>query len=141
MTKITIKTILCVIAFAATLSAVIICFMYPKVKCELFPNQAIASEPSPDGKVIATILESKRNNKSNYLGSDIQFFLSLEYDNSTAIFTRDLTEGFGSYEGGVHGLRWLSADRILIERYVADRESNIIFDLMSHSWLKQEMRE
>ncbi len=116
------------------LPVVLLAFACAKNECEPFPSDVIASATSPDGQAVAKILEFGPGDGGGMLGIDVQFFLSIEQNGTTAIITRELSEGFGTYEGGVSGVRWLDAHRVLVERAISDRPANLVYELNSGSW-------
>jgi hypothetical protein len=116
------------------LPIVLLAFACTKNECEPFPSDVIASATSPDGQAVARILEVHPGDGGGMLGTDVQLFLSIERNGTTAIITRDLSEGFGTYEGGVSGVRWLGVHRVLVKRAISDRPANIVYELNSGSW-------
>ena len=101
---------------------------------EILPTKIILEKISPNGKVTAQIIEGEKIQGFNALGSNTRFYLSLQYPNSRHLILRDLSEGFGSYEGGVLGLKWLNSSLVYIERMVSDQQADIIYDLSINAW-------
>lgn len=91
-------------------------------------------QENPKNEVTAQILEGEMIDSSNLLGSNQRFYLSLKYRRSQHLILRDLSEGFGTYEGGVVGIRWLDPDRLYIERIVADKQTDLIYNISSNTW-------
>jgi hypothetical protein len=101
---------------------------------EILPRDIIMEQKSPDKKITAQIIEGEKIEGFNPLGSNKRFYLALQYPDSRHLILRDLSEGFGSYEGGVSGLKWLNSSRIYIERIVSDHQADIIYDLSINAW-------
>lgn len=108
--------------------------------CGPFPSEVVASAVSVDGTATARVL-AFRDEPGNMLGAGVQFYLSIERNGSTIVITRDLSEGFGTYEGGIEELLWLDPDRILVKRVVSDRPADIIFELSSGRWEESQNTE
>lgn len=104
------------------------------VDSQLLPTKIIYKQKSPDQKIIAEILEGKAIEGFNPLGSDVRFYLTLKYQNSSHLIIRELSEGFGTYEGGVFGVKWLDENRVYIERAVGDQKADLIYDITKHEW-------
>lgn len=104
------------------------------VGSEILPINIIIEQKSPNNMVTAQIVEGEKIEGINPLGSNERFYLSLRYSNVQHLVLRDLSEGSGSYEGGVFGLKWLDSNRIYIERIVSDRQANLIYDISEHAW-------
>lgn len=102
---------------------------------EPLPQKIIQKEISPDGKTEALLFEDDTGESMNFLGSHSRNYLGLKRNNITYIISRDLTEGSGSYEGGVLGIRWIDDHQILIERVIGDQQKDIIFDINQENWL------
>ncbi len=56
---------------------------------------------SPDKATTALLFNDTTGESMNFLGSDERNYLGLKKNNVTYIIARDLTEGFGTHEGGV----------------------------------------
>lgn len=111
-----------------------------KTDCEPFPSEVVASAVSVDGTATVRVL-AYRGEPGDMLGAGVQFYLSIERNGSTMIVTRDLSEGFGTYEGGIEELLWLGPNQILVKRVVADRSANIVFELSSGRWEESQNNE
>ena len=101
---------------------------------ETLPTKVLIEKPSPDKKIQAQIIEGEKIESLNMLGSNTRYYLLIEYPNSKHLVVRELSEGFGSYEGGIVGLEWLDSKRILINRYVSDRKADIVYDISKNKW-------
>ncbi len=108
---------------------------------ELIPQKVILEKKSPDASVVAQILQGKIVDGFNVLGSDTRFYLCINYPDSKHLILRDLSEGFGSYEGGVIGLDWKDSKKLHIQRYVGDQRSDIIYDVTNKKWHPIENKE
>jgi hypothetical protein len=104
------------------------------VGSEILPTTIIMEKLSPNKKVMAQIIEGEKIEGFNPLGSNKRFYLALQYQNSRHLILRDLSEGFGSYEGGVLGLKWLDSSLVYIERIISDHQADIIYDLSINAW-------
>ena len=105
------------------------------VGSEIIPRIVLMEQENLKNEVTAQILEGEMIDSFNLLGSNQRFYLSLQYRNSQHLILRDLSEGSGTYEGGVVGLRWLDPNRLYIERIVADQRADLIYDISSKTWL------
>jgi hypothetical protein len=103
---------------------------------EPLPQKVIQTEVSPNGKVAALLFEDNTGESMNFLGSDSRIFLGIKKNDVTYIISRDLTEGFGTYEGGVFNIKWLNDQQIFIERIIGDQQKNIIFDVIENRWIE-----
>lgn len=97
------------------------------------PEAVLEQAGSPSGTRSALLLRAPQSNGFD-LGADDRFYLALRRGESTCILTRELSEGFGSYEGGVGALRWTGDDTVFIERWVSDAEANLAFDTERWTW-------
>lgn len=106
---------------------------------EPLPQKVVQSQISPDGTIKALLFYAHTGESWDILGTGERNYLGLERKGVIYIIARDLTEGFGTYEGGVLGIKWLNNDQILVERIISDRRDDIIFDLVKNEWktLKQ----
>ncbi len=102
---------------------------------EPLPQKIIQSKISPDGKATAILFEDDTGESWNLLGSDLRNYLGLKRNGVTYIIARDLTEGSGTYEGGVFGINWLNNHQIFIERIIGDQQNDIIFDINQENWI------
>ncbi len=105
---------------------------------EFFPRREIMEAKNPFNEITAIIVEGEKPEIMNYLGSNITCYLKLEYPKSTLLISRDLTDGSGCYEGEIESVKWLDQDRILIERYVNNIKSNLIYDTRQMGWTEVE---
>lgn len=105
---------------------------------EILPETVLMEEHGPNNILIAQILAGEKIEGFNPLGSNKRYYLSIKYPNSQYLVLRDLSEGFGSYEGGVMGLKWLDSEHILVERIVGDQKAGLVFDLENQSWKESE---
>lgn len=137
------KSIILLVILAVIISGALSCFMTyifmsfsGSERKEPLPQEIIQKEVSPNGKVIALLYEDSTGESMNFLGSDNRNYLGIKKNDITYIISRDLTEGFGTYEGGVFNIRWLNNQQILIERIIGDHQKNIIFDIQENRWLE-----
>jgi hypothetical protein len=107
---------------------------------EIFPTKIIMEKESPDKKVKAQILEGQRIEGFNPLGSNERYYLTLQYPNVRNLIVRDLSEGSGSYEGGVLGLKWLDSNRVYIDRVVSDQRNDLIYNLSKNECQDPEIQ-
>ena len=105
---------------------------------EPLPHQIIQTVISPDGKITALLFKDDTGESMNFLGSDSRNYLGIKKNSVTYIISRDLTEGFGSYEGGVFNIKWLNDQLIFIERVISDQQKNIIFDISEDKWIEND---
>jgi hypothetical protein len=105
-------------------------FQFPPSLSSAMPLVVLFNLPSPDGSVEARILQS---NSGNLFASE-RYYLAFQRDQHVHIVARELSEGFGSYEGGVLGLRWLNNHQVLIKRAVADVPVDLVYDLITQKW-------
>jgi len=105
---------------------------------ETIPTKILIEQKSPHDELIAQILEGEKIEGFDMLGSNERVYLKLKYPNSEHLVLRDLSEGFGSYEGGIFGLKWLDENRVYIDRVVGDQEADLVYDLNEHRWQEVE---
>jgi len=105
---------------------------------EPLPDEAIDIAASSDNTIVAYLLKWKPPDGIDPLGSDTRYYLALTFQDSSIIITRDLSEGYGDYESEVSSIRWLDDHRIVVERYIADKRTDIVFDIQRHSWSEFE---
>ena len=98
-------------------------------EAELLPTEIIATKQHPSSHLMAQILEGRKLDGFNPLGSSARYYLALQYPEIKHLILYDLSEGSGSYEGGVLDIKWINSNRVLIERIVNDRQANIVFDV------------
>lgn len=107
---------------------------------EILPAKVLIEQRGPNNKMVAQILVGKKIEGFNPLGSNERYYLSIKHPNSQYLVLRDLSEGFGSYEGGVMGLKWIDSEHISIEIVVGDQKADLIFDLKNHAWTEPEKK-
>jgi len=105
---------------------------------EILPEKILMEKRGPDNQLSAQILIGEKIEGFNPLGSNERYYLSIKHPSSQYLVLRDLSEGFGSYEGGVMDLKWLDAEHVHIARVIGDQRADLIYDLKSHSWIKPE---
>ena len=115
-------------------------FIVPHIPegAEILPETVLMEEHGPNNTLIGQILAGEKIEGFNPLGSNERYYLSIKYPNSQYLVLRDLSEGFGSYEGGMMGLKWLDSEHILIERIVGDQKADLVFDIENQSWKESE---
>ena len=101
---------------------------------EILPTKVIIEKKNPNKEITAQILEGEKIEGFNPLGSNYRFYLTLKYPRAQHLILRDLSEGLGSYEGGVIDLKWVDSNRIYIERIVSDQQADLIYDLSINTW-------
>ena len=101
---------------------------------EILPTKVILEKESPNKKITAQILEGEQIEGVNLLGSNYRYYLTIKYPNARHLILRDLSEGFGSYEGGVIDLNWIDSNRVYIERIVSDQQADLIYDISINTW-------
>jgi hypothetical protein len=108
----------------------------PKIPegAEILPTKMIIEKKNPNQEITAQILEGEKIEGFNPLGSNYRFYLLLKYPKARHLILRDLSEGFGSYEGGVIDLKWVDSNRVYIERIVGDQRADLIYDLSINAW-------
>ncbi len=104
---------------------------------EPIPKEILIKKTSPDGNLEALILTGDTGDSWDLLGAGHRAYLAIVKNNTTLILDRDLTEGMGTYEGGIMNIAWLNNNEILIERYISDRQDNIIFNYKTIEWKSQ----
>jgi len=98
------------------------------------PQSVLLEARSPSGRQGAQILEAPRRG-GDYLGSGRRFYLAVRRGGTTCVVTRELSDGFGTYEGGVAGLRWRDDRTVVLGRTVADRRADLAFDTDAWQWI------
>ncbi len=101
---------------------------------EPIPQEVMFSVTSPSGGGIEAVIYTTQTDGYNFIGSGYRCFLAIRYPGSECILRRELTKGFGNYEGGVLGIKWISDHEILVERAIADQRKDIVYDTKSHEW-------
>ena len=137
------KGIILLVILAVIISGTLSCFMTFIIMSfsgsegkEPLPHKIIQTEVSPNGEVTALLFEDSTGESMNFLGSDSRNYLGIKKNDITYIISRDLTEGFGTYEGGVFNIKWLNDQQIFIERIIGDQQKNIILDIRENRWLE-----
>jgi hypothetical protein len=99
-------------------------------KKEIIPREILFSSVSPDGSQTALILHG---DDGSFFYSD-ELYLALKQGEATYIIDRELLEGYGGYESGVHDITWIDNNQIQIIRDIADVKQTIRFDLSKNQW-------
>lgn len=103
-----------------------------------FPTHIFLSKPSPNKNTTAIIYSWVEKNKldfgDNWLGSDSRFILGFTNKKAKWYVDFELSEGLGTYEGGVMGIEWLNENEVLIRRRISDSQKDIKFNLELHEW-------
>jgi hypothetical protein len=129
------RNIFLILIIAALSSGITAVLIYIGAKgSEPIPKNIIMSKVSPDRKITALIFQSHTRELLDVLGAGYRFYLGFRQNNITYIIDRDLSEGMGSYEGGISDIIWLNKTQLLIQTSVADRQSDLIFDLKEFQW-------
>ena len=98
------------------------------------PSHVYLEKKSPN-KITMAIIYSWRNDASNnLLGSDYRFMLGFSNSNSKWYVDFELSEGYGTYEGGVTGLEWQNNNEVLIKRIISDRNKDIKYNIALNKW-------
>lgn len=98
-----------------------------------FPTHVYLEKKSPDN-ITNAVIYSWSNDKDNYLGSDYKFILGFSNSKTKWYIDFDLSEGFGTYEGGITDIKWLNNNEILIKRIISDRPKDIKYNLQLNKW-------
>lgn len=99
-----------------------------------FPTHVYLEKLSPDKKTKA-IIYSWSNEASNLLGSNDRFILGFTNPKAKWYIDFELSEGFGTYEGGISGIEWLNANEVVIKRRISDSPKDIKYNLNLNEWL------
>lgn len=94
-------------------------------------EKAVTSAVQNSGKLKAEVIEVK--------GSGLfeeKYFLQITNiaDSTSYRIGRDLLEGCGGYESGIVQLKWLSDDKLFIERALDDRPQSLIYSVSKVSF-------
>ncbi|MEX1132748.1 MAG: hypothetical protein WEC15_05955 [Flavobacteriales bacterium] len=92
-----------------------------------FPDSVWVSRNSPDSSMKATVYYW-RDADANFLAQE-RWCLGFEKNGIKWFIDHDLSDGKGSYEGGVFDLQWIDERRVRIFRRIDDQDANIVFDL------------
>lgn len=122
------------IAVIVSVLTIFVIFFFSSEKLEPLPRDVVISKPSPDSQTIALILRSRANKSWDLLGSEQKFYLAFRRNNVTSIIDYDLSEGRGTYEGSIVDVKWLNKNEILIKRFVADQQADVIFNQSENQW-------
>jgi hypothetical protein len=99
-----------------------------------FPNKIFLEEPSPDKEIKAIIFTWNENGGTDLLGSSSRFVLGFKKGETKWFLEKEISEGRGTYEGGITGLKWLNNHEVLINRILDDQPNNLIYNLRDHAW-------
>lgn len=105
-------------------------------KNEKWPGKIFVREISPNGSIEALVFKLESEKFFNLLGGDTRFYFGFRRNNISMIIDFDLSEGTGTYEGGVTGLAWLNDDVVMIKRFVNDQEKDIGFNFVQYKWIE-----
>jgi hypothetical protein len=97
-----------------------------------FPDSVWVSRTSPDSSMQATVYYW-RDADANFLAQE-RWCLGFEKNGTKWFIDYDLSDGKGSYEGGLFDLQWIDERRVRIFRRIDDRDANIVFDLERNSY-------
>ena len=95
-----------------------------------FPTHIYLEKKSADGKINAVIYSWLNGDKENFLGSDERFILGFISNKSKWYVDYELSEGQGTYEGGITEIQWLNDHEVLI----SDSFKNIKYNICSNEW-------
>jgi hypothetical protein len=99
------------------------------------PHVMIDQTTSPCGSQTALVLEAAHYRTCfDLLGGDRRFYLGLRRGHVTCILNRELSDGRGTYEGGIGTIKWEDENTVLLERWVNDREANLAFNTADWKW-------
>lgn len=99
-----------------------------------FPNKIFLEEPSPDKQIKAFIFTWNHDGGTDLLGSSSRFVLGFKKSETKWFVEKELSEGHGTYEGGITGLKWLNNYEVLIRRRINDQPKNLIYNVRDHAW-------
>lgn len=99
-----------------------------------FPKHIYLEKKSPDNRTNAFIYSWSNDNGFNLLGSDAKFILGFANTNSKWYVDFELSEGFGTYEGGITEIQWLNNNEVLIKRVISDKPKDIKYNLKLNEW-------
>ncbi len=99
------------------------------------PHTILDQITSPSGSQTALVLEAAHHRTwFDLLGGDRRFYLGLRRGCVTCILNRELSDGRGTYEGGIGAIRWEDENTILLARWVNDQEANLAFNTVDWIW-------
>ena len=106
-----------------------------------FPTHIYMEKLSPDKKTNAIIYSWSIGDRTNFLGSDDRFILGFTNTQSKWFIDFELSEGFGTYEGGITGVEWLNDSEVLIKRRVSDSQKDIKYNVRNNEWTLIDISE
>ena len=131
--KKTIIIILIVLSYAFSIFIGIVFGTLFDKEHDVIPSEVFLSKISPDSSTVALIL---RGNDCTFLFGN-RYYLALDKNNNRWIVDRELSDGFGDYEGGIVKIIWLDSNKVKIERYISDMKSDIVFDISNSKWITE----
>jgi len=99
-----------------------------------FPTNIYLEKRSPDKKTRAIIYSWIDRDESNILGSEHRYILGFTKLKSKWYIDYELSEGLGTYEGGILDIQWLNEKEVLIKRVISDNRKDIKYSLASQTW-------
>jgi hypothetical protein len=99
-----------------------------------FPSHIYLEKISPDQKTKAIIYSWTNSEQDNLLGSEDRFILGFSKSNVKWYIDFELSEGFGTYEGGILEIRWINNNEVLIKRTINDSRKDIKYNLADNKW-------
>jgi len=106
-----------------------------------FPTHIYVEKLSPDKKTNAIIYSLSKVDRTNLVGSDDRFILGFTNRKSKWFIDFELSEGFGTYEGGISGVEWLNDSEVLIKRRVSDSQKDIKYNIRNNEWTLVDISE
>jgi hypothetical protein len=102
------------------------------------PKRIFLSKPSPDKNTTAIIYTWEEKDKveflENILGNDSRFVLGFSNKKSKWLVDFELSEGFGTYEGGITGIEWINEYEVLVKRRIGDSQKDIKYNIRLNKW-------
>ena len=68
------------------------------------------------------------------LGSDQRFTMGFANLKAKWYVDFELSEGFGTYEGGITQIEWLNNNEVLIKTVISDRPKDLKYNLQLNEW-------
>ena len=99
-----------------------------------FPTHIYLESKSPDNITNAIIYSWTNETEDNLLGSEYRFMLGFANTKSTWYIDYELSEGFGTYEGGITGIKWLNNNEVIINRIINDIPNDIKYNIRLNEW-------
>ena len=96
------------------------------------PKHVYLEKKSPDSKTNAIIYSW--SNDDDLLGSKEKFMLGFTNKKSRWYIDYELSEGFGTYEGGITEIRWLNNNEVRIKRIINDSPKDIRYNIRLNEW-------